>query len=245
MAVSLRSAWMTTVVVAGLAAGCAHTTASSPAALAQSSAYSGEVWTWDSDTNVVTLRQGVHTVRVLVTPDQIQSLRLHENATVHGVQVGPAEITQVIVPSPPMAAVPHGPASHAAMSGTVSAVNPTNVVSIDSQHGHVVVWGARDAASRFAPGTAVQVDVTVQRMDLVPEATQAAAGATPSASPQVPASTEPGDQAVVVGRVLASDPAAGTVTVDSPRGPITVWIPDAAAYPAGTTVRVTTSIRSS
>ncbi len=245
MTAGLRSACVTTLVLAGLMAGCAHTSSSSPAAMADSAAYKGEVWTWDSETNVVTLRQGVQTIRVKTTPDQIRALRLHDTAVVHGQLVGPADIATVIVPSPPMAAVPRGPATMATTPGTVVAVNPTNVIAIDSPHGRQVVWGADGASSRFASGSQVQLDVAVQAMDLVPETAQTASSATPSASPSVPATSEPGDHASVVGRVLSSDPAAGLVTVDSPRGPVTVWVPNAATYPAGTTVRVTTSLRPS
>ena len=48
--------------------------------------------------------------------------------------------------------------------------------------------------------------------------------------------TEPGDYAIVSGRVLGADPR-GLLTVESPRGPITVWVPDTTPYPVGSAVQ--------
>jgi hypothetical protein len=54
----------------------------------------------------------------------------------------------------------------------------------------------------------------------------------------------PGDQAVVVGRILGVNPA-GTLTVESPRGPIAVWVPDPASFKIGDFVQVQTVVRAS
>ena len=61
------------------------------------------------------------------------------------------------------------------------------------------------------------------------------------ASPAGSARTEPGDYAVVIGRVLAVDPS-GRLTVESARGPITVRVPDVRRYKVGDTVEVRTSV---
>ena len=59
----------------------------------------------------------------------------------------------------------------------------------------------------------------------------------PSASPR----TEPGDYAIVMGRVLAVDPA-GSITIESVRGPVTVRVPNAGRYRVNDTVEVRTSV---
>jgi hypothetical protein len=52
----------------------------------------------------------------------------------------------------------------------------------------------------------------------------------------------PGDQAVVVGRILNVNPT-GTLTIESPRGPVTVWVPDANAFKIGDFVQVQTVVQ--
>ncbi len=238
---SVIMAVVATFLAGGFLGGCAARTTSQVAA-ASGPVYRGEVWTWDTDTSVVTLRQGAQTIRVKVPPGEISQLRLHDNAALHGELVGPAEIAQYTVPTPPMNVVSRGPVNQTAMDGTIASVQPADVVALDSPHGRLTVWAAQDAKSRFASGDAAHLDVSVQHVDLVPATTAMATESAPSASPELTGG-QPGDNAVVVGRVLASDPNTGIITVDSPRGPVTVWIPDARDYPAGTTVRLSTSIR--
>ena len=59
--------------------------------------------------------------------------------------------------------------------------------------------------------------------------------------PAVSPRTEPGDYAVVIGRVLAVDPS-GRLTVESPRGPVTVRVPNVTRYKVGDTVELRTSV---
>jgi hypothetical protein len=53
----------------------------------------------------------------------------------------------------------------------------------------------------------------------------------------------PGDSAVSVGRVLGVTPT-GALTVESQRGPISVWVPDAANFRVGDFVQVHTVVAS-
>ncbi|MGH7279228.1 MAG: hypothetical protein ACREJG_11145, partial [Candidatus Rokuibacteriota bacterium] len=101
------------------------------------------------------------------------------------------------------------------------------------------VWVASPDAGRYQAGGEVRVRVAVQSVDLVP------ADGARSSAPAVPAvSGEPGDYAVVTGAVVKADPA-GTLTVESPRGPISVWVPAAARYRVGESVQIRTSVHPS
>src|SRR6266516_2697736 len=66
-------------------AGCASTAPSA----AGTSAFTGEVWTWDEQAGIITLRQGGQTIRVKAAPDQFRGLDLHSMRTVYGVLAGP------------------------------------------------------------------------------------------------------------------------------------------------------------
>ena len=83
------------VAAAAVGAGCATTSAMPPG-----TAFTGEVWTWDEQTNTVTLRQGMRDTRVIIGPDQIAKLRLHETKTVYGQLAPPAELPVVLVEGP-------------------------------------------------------------------------------------------------------------------------------------------------
>jgi len=60
----------------------------------------------------------------------------------------------------------------------------------------------------------------------------------PSASP----STEPGDHAVVTGRIMGIN-AGGVLVVESPTGPIQVFATDSSRYKIGDAVQVRTTVR--
>ena len=223
------------LVVAAFVMGC-------PAAPARAAdtAFTGEVWVWDEQTKTITLRQGLQTVRVKVHPDQFVGLRLHETKTIYGELAPPAELPLVMVEGPPSAVVPRGPADELEVSGTVAAVDPGGTISVNAPPGVVQVWRAMGGLA-FDPGARVRVRMRVQALDVVPArpgpAGAAVAAVEPSASPR----TEPGDYAVVMGRVLAVDPS-GRLTVDSARGPITVLVPNATRYHVNDTVEVRTSV---
>jgi hypothetical protein len=203
--------------------------------------YAGEVWTWDSGRSIVTLYDAGQQFRVQVTPEQIKRLKHHEYAVVSGQLLGPEPIETVLLPAQPMSAVANGPAAHTEITGQIASIEPSGVATIESARGPLRVWLADGAQSRFAAGRAVKVDVTVQpvRMVAVSGAGGQASGPTLTAPAPIP-----GDQAVVVGRILSVNPT-GTITIDSPRGPITVWVPDAASFKMGDFVQVQTVVQAS
>jgi hypothetical protein len=225
------------LVAAVIAAGCATTTAAPPG----TTAFNGEVWTWDEQDNTVTLRQGARDIRVKVNPDQIIGLRLHETKTIYGTLAPPKELPVVLVEGP-STVVPRGPADESEVVGTVAAVDPGGIV-VNSSQGPVRVWRATDGLP-FTPGANVRVRMRVQPLEVVlitagRPAVAVAAPATidPAASPRI----EPGDYAVVLGRVLAVDPS-GRLTVESARGPVTVQVANVTRYKVGDTVEVRTSV---
>ena len=210
-------------------------------ARAADTAFTGEVWTWDEQTNTVTLRQGLQTIRVKVNPDQLVGLRPHETKTIYGELAPPAELPLVVVEGPPSAVVPRGPADELEVSGTVAAVDPGGRISVNAPQGTVQVWRATGGLA-FAPGARVRVRMRVQPLDVVPARPgQARATAPPALEPSASPRAEPGDYAVIMGRVLAVDPS-GRLTVDSSRGPINVLVPTATRYRVSDTVEVRTSV---
>jgi hypothetical protein len=224
------------LLVAAILAGCAAQQSTAPRPSAAQNTYTGEVWTWDEQASTVTLRQGERTVRVKVTPDQLVGLRLYQIVTVRGAPA-PAEIERVALP--PGTFVPRGAADEAEVTGTVAAVDPAGTVSIASPRGLLSVWVS--GSTPFRAGEPVRVRVRVQPLELV-----AAQGGEAAKTPEVAASvaTEPGEYAVVRGPLKAVDPA-GRLTVESPRGPINVWVPDAQRYRVGDAVEVRTSVHPS
>ena len=223
------------IVAAAVGAGCATTSATSPG-----TAFTGEVWTWDEQTNTVTLRQGMRDTRVNITPDQIAKLRLHETKTVYGQLAPPAELPLVLVEGP-STVVARGAADEMEVVGTIAAVDPAGRIVVNAPQGAVEVWRATDGVA-FTPGGAARVRMRVQPLDVVlvrPGQTVAITPAAiePAASPR----TEHGDYAVIIGRVLAVDPS-GRLTVDSSRGPVNVWVANPGRYKVNDTVEVRTSV---
>jgi len=217
-----------------LLAGCASTTA--PAAQAPGDTFTGEVWTWDERENTVTLRRGAQDIRVKTTPEQIKRLQLHQIATIRGQIAPPAELPRTITPAGPMTAVPKGPVDEQTVTGTVTAVDPSGRLSIDSERGALHVWAASGANERFAAGDRVQVTMSVQAVDMVP----ARSGASSSADPSASLSSQPGDSAMVTGRVMGVD--RGTIVVESPSGPIQVWVGESERYQPSQFVQVRTNV---
>ncbi|HEV8585176.1 MAG TPA: hypothetical protein VGT02_09425 [Methylomirabilota bacterium] len=215
--------------------GCATKTVSTTAA--PGNTFTGEVWTWDEKENTVTLRRSGEIIRVKTTPDQIKGLQLHSNATIRGELAPPAEIPRVMTPAVPMTAVPKGPVDQQTVSGTVTAVDPTGRLSIDSERGPMHVWTAAGANQRFAVGDKVQVMIAVQGVDMVP-ASSGSAPATPD--PSASLTSQPGDSAVVTGRIMGVD--RGLIVVESPSGPIQVWVGESARYSPSQSVQVRTNV---
>ena len=225
-------------VAAALAAGCA-TTAPAPGA----TAFTGEVWTWDERDNTVTLRQAGRDVRVQVTPDQLIGLQLHSTKTIYGTPAPPKALPVVLVEGS-STVVPNGPADEMQVVGTVTVVDPGGKLVVNTPQGAVQIWRATNGMA-FAKGANVRVHMRVQPMDVVlvmagPGGTissPAPAPLSPGASPR----TEPGDYAIVMGRVVAVDPS-GAITIESVRGPVTVRVPNASRYKVNDTVEVGTSV---
>lgn len=221
----------TSLALSAMVSGCASTRPQ-PAG----TAYTGEVWTWDEQESTVTLRRGTEDIRVKVTPDQIRGLELHQKATVRGELAPPMEIGRVITPAMPVRAVPRGSVDQQTVNGVVTAADPRGRLSIQSDKGPLHVWAASGAEQRFQPGAKVKVEMAVQPVDMVP----AGAGATvdPAASPSA---SQPGDHAVVTGRIMGVAKN-GTLVVESPTGPVQVWVPDSSKYRVEQPVQIRTSV---
>jgi hypothetical protein len=222
------------LLVALVLTGCAAAPpASAPPASGQQT-FTGEVWTWDEQASTVTLRQGQRTVRVKIAPEQLRGLRLHQMVTVSG-HVAPAVIEQLVLP--PGRLVPRGTADQAELRGGVAAIDPAGAVTVSAPPGALRVWLAEPGSRPYRDGQEVLVRIRVQPLEVLPPSP-----GQPAPSPPAPAvGAEPGDYAVVQGRVTAVD-AVGRLTVESPRGPVTVWLPVAARYRVGEWVEVRTSV---
>jgi hypothetical protein len=218
------------VVLTGCAAG--PPAASQP--LPGQQAFTGEVWTWDEQAGTVTLRQGTKTVRVQIAPEDLRGLRLHEVVTVYGV-VAPGTIEQVLLP--PGRLVPRGPVDRAEMPGVVEAIDPGGTVAVKAAPGTLRLWLAEPGTRPYQDAQRVLVRVGVQPLEIVP--TKKGEPAPPAPAPEV--GKEPGEYAVVQGRVTEVD-GVGSLTIESPRGPVTVWVPGGTRYRVGDWVEVRTSV---
>ena len=228
---------ITFIAVVALVAGCATTTPPTGSQVA-GNVFSGEVWTWDERENIVTLRQGTQKIRVQVTPDQLIGLRLHQPATLRGQLAPPAPIAHVTSPAGPMTAVPRGSAEQVELQGSVTAAGADGRVSINSSRGPAHVWVATGADQRFTPGTNVRLMTTVQPVDMVPADRAPRSTEDPAASLR----TQPGDYSVVTGRIIGVQPNGGLV-VESPSGPIQLWVADSSKYRLSDSVQLRTLLQ--
>jgi hypothetical protein len=221
-------------IVALLLTACAPT---APPAPVSGQPFTGEVWGWNEQASVITLNQGGSLTHVKVTPDQIVGLRLHQVVTVRGERTT-LEVQRTILP--PGRLVARGAPARAETTGKVTRVNPSGTVAIDSARGPVTVWIATPGTQPFQAGEPVRVRLQVQPLEQLPPE---AGDVTPAAmtEPPVPSATEPGEYAAVRGRVTSVEPA-GRVTVDSARGPVTVWLPDGTTLRVGDWVTLQTSV---
>ncbi len=203
--------------------------------------FSGEVWTWDSARSIVTLYDAGRQFRVQTTPDQIARLQHHSWATVSGTLLGPDAIETVLLPTQPMTAIPNGPAANTEIAGQISTIDANGLATIDTARGPLRVWLADGAQSRFASGRPVKVIVNVQPVRMV--AVSGAGGQASGPTLSTPAAL-PGDSSVVVGRILSVNPN-GSLSVESPRGPVSVWVPNAASFRPGDFVQLQTVVQPS
>jgi len=229
---------LSTAAIVLLFAGCASTTTTTAQAPGAPQTFSGEVWTWDQPNNVVTLFKDGQITRVRTTPDQMRTLRLHEQARVTGELAPPADML-VMMNTGPVTFVPRGQADSMEVKGTVASVDPQGRLAVTSDRGPIHVWGASGAERRFTKGAPVNVKMTVQPVDARPVAAGQAVPATNvgAASP----SSEPGDHAVVTGRIIGVNPG-GVLVVESPTGPIQVLVADAGKYKVGDWVEIHSSV---
>ena len=231
---------LTAVGIIALLAGCAAT----PQAPSGAQTFAGEVWTWDERDSTVTLMQaGGERVRVKVTPEQLRTLRLHERTRVTGTPAPPADLVIITSPSGPVTAVPKGQPATVELKGTVTSADPNGRVAVNSDRGPIHLWAAAGADQRFQKGAPVTVWMSVQPVDLVP-GTPATPTPAPVSDPSASPSSEPGDHAVVTGRIIGINPG-GVLVVESPTGPIQVLATDSARYKVGDSVQVRTTLRSS
>ena len=228
------------VGVIALLAGCA--TAPPPAPTAGTQKLTGEVWTWDTQQSTVTMMlDGGQAVRVKVTPEQMRTLRHHQYTTVTGTLAGPADLVHTTQPAGPVNAVPRGQPELVEVKGTVTTVDAAGRLALQSERGPVHVWVAADADKRFAKGAPIAVRISVQPVDLVAATAPAAATPAPVGGAASP-SSEPGDHAVVTGRIVGIHPG-GVLVVESPTGPIQVLANDTTRYKLGDWIQVRTSVR--
>jgi len=227
---------LTAVAIAALLAGCAT---APPAAGVQT--FTGEVWTWDVKDSTVTLWQDGQRVRVKTTPEQMRTLQLHQFARVTGTLAPPSELL-ILGPVGPVTAVPKGQPEVVELKGTVASVDPSGRLAINSERGPVHVWVAAGADQRFKVGEPVTVRSSVQAVDLVPASAPSMPAPAPVGAPSASPSTEPGDHAVVTGRIMGIN-AGGVLVVESPTGPIQVFATDSSRYKIGDAVQVRTTVR--
>jgi hypothetical protein len=228
------------VAIVALLAGCATTP---PPAVQGGQTFAGEVWTWDEKESIVTLMQpGGQPVRVKVTPATLRTLRLHENTRVTGTLAPPADLVHVIQPAGPVTAVAKGQPEIVELKGTVSTVDPSGRLALDSDRGPVHLWVAAGADQRFPKGAPVTVRISVQPVDLVPATAPAPAAPAPVGTAAASPTSEPGDHAVVTGRIIGVNPG-GVLVVESPTGPIQVVTGEASRYKVGDAVQVRTTVR--
>ena len=231
--VTMRRAW-SFLFITLLAGGCmTPATGQGPSGV---TAYTGEVWVLYERTGVVTLRQAGGTIRVQVTPEETRALRLHEIATIRGVLAPPADIERTVIATE---AVPVGQVDRVTAPATVRSVSADGVMVVDSAHGPLTVLIVTPVGDRYGPGAPVRLETAVQAMKLVP------VGSSRSASPSDPAMAspraEPGDSMMVTGPILSVE-TSGTVRIDSHRGPIALWLPNAQRFRVGEFVRVHTFV---
>jgi hypothetical protein len=231
---------LTAVALMVVLGGCAASTRPAPSAGAQT--FAGEVWTWDDkESTVMLIQEDGRPVRVKTTPDQMRTLRLHSFARITGTPAPPADVVIMTGTSGPVTAVPKAPAEIVELKGAVAAVGPGGRLVVNSDRGPVHVWVAPGPEQRFKVGDPVSVSASVQPVDLVPAAAAASPAPAPVGGAAASPSSEPGDHAVVTGRVMGINPG-GILVVESPTGPIQVTASDVSRYRVGDAVQVRTTV---
>jgi hypothetical protein len=196
--------------------------------------FTGEVWVWDEQRSTVTLRRLTEIVRVKVSRDQLDGLRLHQMATVRGEveQLAPIQHDDLAL----TIAGPRGGPEETELSGTITTVDG-GTVRVDASGGAVQVWTANHGGPPLQVGDAVLVSTRVQPLEL---RTVDARAAKPTATPEPVLGSRPGHYAAVRGRIIDVQPQ--RLTVLSPRGPVVVSVPAGERYAVGDPVEVHTAV---
>ena len=188
------------------------------------------------------MQDGGQPVRVKVDPETLRTLRLHQFTRVSGTLAPPADLVHTTQPAGPVTAVPKGPGGagrgdghgeHRGSRGAASRSTPGEVPC---------TYGWRRGPSSASPrARRCNVRISVQPVDLVPASSPASPAPAPVGTPAASPTSEPGDHAVVTGRIIGIT--GGVLVVESPTGPIQVVTADGGRYKVGDAVQVRTSVR--
>jgi hypothetical protein len=172
----------------------------------------------------------------------MRTLRHHQYTRVSGTLAPPADLVIAAPPPGPVNAVPKGQPEMVELTGTVTTVDPRGRLMLASERGPVQVWVAEGAEQRFPKNAPVTLRISVQPVDLVPASAPAPPTPAPVGASAASPTSEPGDHAVVTGRIVSINPG-GVLVVESPTGPIQVLSADSSRYKVGDAVQVRTSVR--
>ncbi len=142
----------------------------------------------------------------------------------------------LILPGERAVFMPTGPEDQSTTSARVVRTDMRGTITIESERGPTDVWVVDATSYHFGDPVDIRMSVRAVQVQRRPES-EAPAETAP------PRWTEPGDHAIVTGRILSVN-RRGTITVDSPRGPLRVWAtlePD--RYCAGRWVEVSSRVR--
>ena len=125
----------------------------------------------------------------------------------------PAET--LILPGEQAVFLATGPEDRSVTTAHVTGTDLRGTITVESDRGPVEVWIVDTTHYHFGDRVEISMAVRAVRVEVRP--------ASP-ASPEAPPAewSEPGDHAVVRGRILSADPR-GTIAVESPRGPVRIW----------------------
>ncbi len=121
----------------------------------------------------------------------------------------------LILPGEQAVFVPTGPEDRSTTIAHVTGTDLRGKITVESDRGPTEVWVVD--ATRYHFGDRVEIAMAVRAVRV-----EARAESPAPAEAQPAEWSEPGDHAAVTGRILSADPR-GTITVESPRGPILVW----------------------
>ena len=141
----------------------------------------------------------------------------------------------ILLPGQASPFIPTGPEDQALVTARIVAVDIQGKITVESERGPADAWVTDSTRFHFGDPVQVRIIVRTGRLESTP-------GASLSGKATAPRWTEPGDHAIVIGRILSVDQR-GTIAVDSPRGPIRVWVTLAfGGYRVGDVVEVRTRV---